>query len=602
MTQAAGSESAGFLKLAEHLRQHPEAMHSPPERLAERFGLPVDRVRSALETVRAVSSATASVPPEERRWTLFWLAFCRRFCGPLAQILRRGWIRATNRPGFFVGATTGLALAAGWVSENPEQLATAGRNAVLRLQGGGLVALFLAVLAAQMACFARHAMVRQALFGALVNWVVLSTFSITAIWYRQHSGPNPDRNMVPELVLLSIGLLLLAALYGLLGSVVSILGAYASIRRADRRKERLSRQQLLERLFEIEERLRLGSEAASGPRPLLEQPWVEALRRRLWLFSATSGLLLGLGYVASASGLRTAAGNVRGVTGAEVIDIVVALVFLAGWFLAQVALAFLAGRFWRAFLACALFSACYLLPEALPVTEFGVPRLLASLYPEKAAQLLASLAIAAMGSLGAAVEERARRESLLRRNDPGALLAELIEVQRLLSPSRANVCILVVDVAKSSAMKANADPYVVEYCFREYQSLVRECCESFGGTIHSTAGDGAVAGFPSAAQALAAAKRIQTRIGEFNRRVNRLASPFRLRIGLHQGSVVGELSEVQFAEVIDIAAHVEEVAPVGGIAVTEAVATDLGDERMAELKEPVDGHRVLVVLNPTEDA
>ncbi len=602
MTQTAGDEPAGFLKLADHLRQHPEALHAPPERLAETFGLPVDRVRSVLATVRAIRAAPASSTPHRSRWRVGWSLFCHRFCGPVGQLLRRGWLRTTNRPSLFVGVSTGVALLAGWIAENPTPLAIAGRDAALRLQGGGLVALFLAVLVAQMACFARHAMVRQALFGALVNWVVLSTFSITAIWYQQHSGPNPDRNIVPELVLLSVGLLLLAGLYGLMGSVVSILGAYASMRRADRRKERLSRQELLERLFEIEERLRRGTAAEQGPRPLLEQPWVQALRRRLWAFSAVSGLLLGLGFVGSAAGLRTAAGNVRGATGADVISILLALVFVAGWFLAQVAVAFLAGKFWRAFLACSLFALCHLLPEALPISGFGPERFLASLYPEKAAQLLASLAIAAMGSLGAAVEERARRENLLRRNDPGALLAELMEVQRLLAPSRANVCILVVDVAKSSAMKANADPYVVEYCFREYQSLVRECVEAFGGTIHSTAGDGAVAGFPSAAQALAAAKRIQTRIGEFNRLVNRLASPFRLRIGLHQGSVVGELSEVQFAEVIDIAAHVEEVAPVGGIAVTEVVAEDLPDERLAELKEPVDGHRVLVVLNPTEDA
>ncbi|MCX7799744.1 MAG: adenylate/guanylate cyclase domain-containing protein [Fimbriimonadales bacterium] len=602
MTSSAGSPSAGLLQLAEHLRMHPEAIHADPERLAERFQLPIDLVRSALNGVRGslseASEREAAAPGPLRTVPE---ALCRVVFGPAARWLHDLWIRATEKPLGLIAGSTVFGLLGGVLSELPGGVAMT-TGADVRLRGGGIVVLLGVVLTAQMACLARHGMVRLALFGGLLNWVLISTYAITSIWYRHHTGPDSERNIVPELVLLTLALLIFAALYGAIGAVVSVLGAYSRLRRAERRRERLSRQELLERMFEIEERLRAGPEVSASPRSLLEQPWVPEVRRRLLPLSLAVGAALGLGFLAATATLETASQSAPGVTGSEVLNVAVTLVFVAAWLLGQTSIAFLAGRFSRALAPCLGFALASELPEMLPWAGHGPDAFLAEFYPEKAAALIVSVAIAAIGSLGAVVEERGRRERLLRENDPAALLTELLEIQRLLAPSRSNVCILVVDVAKSSAMKANADPYIVEYTFREYQSLVRECCDAFGGTIHSTAGDGAVAGFPSAAQALAAAKRIQTRIAEFNRRTNRLAAPFRLRIGLHQGRVVGELSEVQFAEVIDIAAHVEEVAPVGGIAVTETVAQDLEGEALAELKQPVDGHRVLVVLNPTEDA
>jgi class 3 adenylate cyclase len=86
---------------------------------------------------------------------------------------------------------------------------------------------------------------------------------------------------------------------------------------------------------------------------------------------------------------------------------------------------------------------------------------------------------------------------------------------------------------------------------------------------------------------------------EFNTITNRLPSSFRVRIGIHTGHVSAQLAEVPFSELIDIAAHVEKEAPVGGIAVTQSVADSLGDERVTALKEPVDGINVYLVLNPT---
>jgi class 3 adenylate cyclase len=89
---------------------------------------------------------------------------------------------------------------------------------------------------------------------------------------------------------------------------------------------------------------------------------------------------------------------------------------------------------------------------------------------------------------------------------------------------------------------------------------------------------------------------------EFNSQVNRLVDPLRLRIGIHCGQTASSLQEVPYNELIDIAAHVEASAPVGGIAVTEQVVKYIEDEAVAEIKDEIDGHRVSIVLNPTNAA
>ena len=99
--------------------------------------------------------------------------------------------------------------------------------------------------------------------------------------------------------------------------------------------------------------------------------------------------------------------------------------------------------------------------------------------------------------------------------------------------------------------------------------------------------------------ALRAAKDAQTRLGWFNMRVNRLDTPFRVRAGLHAGEAQGALGEVQFNDIIDITAHVQERAPVGGILVSETIAQHLSEEPLTELKDPIDGLKAFLVVNPT---
>jgi class 3 adenylate cyclase len=211
-----------------------------------------------------------------------------------------------------------------------------------------------------------------------------------------------------------------------------------------------------------------------------------------------------------------------------------------------------------------------------------------------------NVGISSAAYLGAVVQARAEKETNLMRNDQAALLAEMVRLQWKLSNEAAAVCVMVIDAAKSSEMKAAANPLAVEYSFRQYQEWIEHISAERGGKVHSTAGDGAVVAFTTCGLALSAARQIQTDVFRFNKDLNRLQHPFKRRIGLHTGEIIGDIDEVQFTEVIDIAAHIESTCPIGGIAVTDDVVQKLPDEQFIDLSVVVDGHQVYMISNATE--
>lgn len=148
-------------------------------------------------------------------------------------------------------------------------------------------------------------------------------------------------------------------------------------------------------------------------------------------------------------------------------------------------------------------------------------------------------------------------------------------------------------------MKAASDPLVAEYSFREYQEFLKMLCESNHGFVYSTAGDGAILAFQTCENAFRCAREIQTNISYFNEHVNKMTAKFRLRVGIHMGEIAGDIREVEFTEVIDIAAHVQAAAPIRGIVVTKPVAERIRNEHLIPLREPVDGYEVLLAYNPT---
>lgn len=156
------------------------------------------------------------------------------------------------------------------------------------------------------------------------------------------------------------------------------------------------------------------------------------------------------------------------------------------------------------------------------------------------------------------------------------LLRQLHDLQSKLRTGEQSMTFLSLDVVGSTKMKELADPLSVEFTFTEYHKFVDTVVRKYGGTVHSTAGDGVTCAFEHPTQAYAAARNIQAGIIEVNTFRNKVGQPIVLRAGVHCGTVVvppgQDVTKINFAHVIDVAAHIQKAAPPGGIAVTETAA------------------------------
>lgn len=153
------------------------------------------------------------------------------------------------------------------------------------------------------------------------------------------------------------------------------------------------------------------------------------------------------------------------------------------------------------------------------------------------------------------------------------LLKQLVDLQDHLREGQQAATFLSLDVVGSTKMKLNADPLAVEFTFTEYHNYVGRIAEKHFGNIHSTAGDGITVAFDNPQNAFNAARQIQTGLVEFNAFRNKIEIPLQLRAGIHSGQVVapeaGNMSSINFASVIDIAAHLQKECPIGGVAISD---------------------------------
>ena len=100
---------------------------------------------------------------------------------------------------------------------------------------------------------------------------------------------------------------------------------------------------------------------------------------------------------------------------------------------------------------------------------------------------------------------------------------------------------------------------------RELQSRL---IKQFGGTFLKEMGDGTLASFNSATDAILCAGAIQNSAREHD---------LTLRIGIHQGEVVYKDGDV-FGDGVNIASRIEPLAESGGIIVTESVHRNVGNK------------------------
>ncbi len=575
--------------LVAHLRQNPQDALREPQALADQFGLSPRFVRSVLDAVQIPRSEEVTA-----RRPAVTLETPRRIGDAAVELFDR----MTANPLRFVIFSTLLAIS---ILIALPYIDPIGANSIrdqIREDGtAGFVVL--TVLTFHMATYYRHAMTRYALYGGLVVWLGSATAMMISVWIEKSGSSESGKFFI--LLLVALGMFMLSSVYAGLGCLAAVFGGWVKIRREEIAEERMSRQDLLERFFELQSRLDRGETQAGPLFSWDDWPPVVAFKRHPFLVSFALGLtieflqvlLMTVGHLDPANPTRTAA---------SLFVMIMAGIMGLLAFASCIAVGFFAGGPAKAVAAALFFAIGWIPAELLPVGVFGPANFFRS-------QTLVGLGmntsvflvLAAIGAAGANIQARTARQANLQRNDQATLVAEMLRIQWKLADHMTTVCVMVVDAAKSSQMKTEEDPLAVEYSFREYQEWLEEISKGNSGRVHSTAGDGAVVEFPTALDAFRAARRIQTDLERFNREQNRLPAPFRLRIGLHVGQVAGELDEVQFTDVIDIAAHVQGVSPIAGIAATDSVVEQLETEEFIPLAREVDGHKVHLALNPIED-
>ncbi len=138
-----------------------------------------------------------------------------------------------------------------------------------------------------------------------------------------------------------------------------------------------------------------------------------------------------------------------------------------------------------------------------------------------------------------------------------------------------------VDVVESFRLKAAEErPERVVVSFERFRALIEGVVEVHGGQVLNSNGDEVMAFFASADAALAGGRAILAGLPEWNRRENRLANDFQVRIGIHTGRSPVDLERgVAYSPVLDGAGHLQKAAPVGGLLLSKATYDALGERR-----------------------
>lgn len=564
--EAQGDPGDGLAQFVEALKSEAGLVEVPAAASAVRFGVSP----AAIEAVLLELTDPHAAPHPVRAWRAGGLAQALRWAGQVGA----AWKAATDSPYVFVI----LVLAALGMTQvlADAMLPTSAREAagVFLMAGGSFAVL---------ACVARSGKPLLAFFTAGLVFVL-----DMAKWLV--GGGRPA-----QLASALVTSLTTASLTLLLGITAAFAGHVVIEARRTRREARLTRQELLDRQFELQARFAEGRRGRSGSQA---DRVAEAVRANGQYPAVALLLALALGSlrVATVSGLL---GSTTGPASAQLANSLFGL--LAVFFL--LAVGYFAPSPRMALVSMPLSVVGIVLPTGLRRTGFGARALLNTV---TSGELAWWLVFAAVGGLVVGAVLRANQAELRRRrlrtNDEATVAAEIVRTHWRLYGRQRKLVVLVIDVAGSTQMKVGADPARIEFSFRAYQELVAEIAQAHGGKVVSTAGDGAVCSFLDASSALEAARGIQGRMADFNARVNRLEAAFRVRIGLHAGESGADLAHAPFNALIDVAAHVEKVAPVGGVALSQEVALLLPNEGLVELAEWVDGHRVSVLLDPLRKA
>jgi adenylate cyclase len=177
----------------------------------------------------------------------------------------------------------------------------------------------------------------------------------------------------------------------------------------------------------------------------------------------------------------------------------------------------------------------------------------------------------------------------------------MVGVSNEASVQRRLAAILAADVVGYSRMIGLDETGTLARLRQIRHEIVNPVLAEHGGRIFKLMGDGLLAEFPSAVQALRAAIAMQGRMRSRNERSSE-GDRIEVRIGVHQGDVVVEGHDL-LGDGVNVAARLEALAEPGGICISARVhedavgkvavdAQDMGEQALKNIGRPIRVFRV----------
>ena len=581
------SRVAEVQDLIRHLRANPADRDVLA--LAEKFGVQSRIVQIAIDSMPRAPKHRA--PDSGRTWI------------KIRDVFKALWIKATHRLLLFLVVTNLVYVLSFVLMDSAPVSWGAGLGidtAVLKVVF--FIGAFLAFPLIQLAAIARTAQYRNVVMGALLYG---STLGIGLVGLSGKTGETSVKLSGQPVTIgwvLGVTVISFTSLY-LFAGIPAVVGAsYWRMRSQKKVNANLTRQQMLQRLIEIRQTLAQAGESQDTPQSSPTHfNWLEK-----WAFPVAFvlGLVTTTLYhtamkAADPSGsLASMKGQGALPTNLNPVALLCSILANLGQIAAQFGLGLLATRLRKAMAIAAAFVTANIVVHLSPLSYLSISQIAKIGWLPFFVGTWSQFVLVSLGCLARQVYDYSKSIARRQTNDPDALMEELLDLEWRLVPKSAQITVLAIDVVGSTAMKNGADPILTEWSFREYQTWVEATCASFSGKVESTAGDGAIVGFLDPNLAVQAAVALQEGIANFNSTVNKMSEPFRIRIGLHTGEVQGELGDVQFTRVIDVAAHIESRAPVGGIAASETIVSALNGLNFERMETSIDGHEVFTMSVP----
>ena len=137
-----------------------------------------------------------------------------------------------------------------------------------------------------------------------------------------------------------------------------------------------------------------------------------------------------------------------------------------------------------------------------------------------------------------------------------------------MTASRKLACIVFTDIVGYTSLMGSNEKNAFAI-LQKNRSIQKPIIEELNGRILKEMGDGLMAVFDAASEAVTAALRIQEKVQE--------ANEFKLRIGIHLGEVIVDQEDI-FGDGVNIASRIQSITEPGRIYISESVQNNISNK------------------------